>query len=58
MSEVAPSNEQSEGLQVPRAVKWGTLAVLGIICVGAAFLFISRGPAMLLDLGSAIAACF
>lgn len=43
---------------MPESVKWGLIGGVTVICAGAAYLMIARGPALLLDLGSAIAGCF
>lgn len=43
---------------MPQSVKWTIIGAVGAVCAGAAYLFVTRGPAMLLDLGSALAACF
>jgi len=43
---------------VPNYVKWGILAALAVVCAGAAYLMVLRGPALLLDLKGALVACF
>ena len=43
---------------MPRSVKWSLIAGLAILCAGAAYLMAARGPAILLDLGNALAGCF
>jgi len=39
-------------------VKWSLIAGIAILCAGAAYLMAVRGPAILLDLGEALAGCF
>lgn len=43
---------------MPQSVKWALFAGVSILCAGAAYLMISRGPALLLDLGNVFAGCF
>jgi hypothetical protein len=43
---------------MPQSVKWTLAAGVTILCAGAAYLTISRGPALLLDLGNMLAGCF
>jgi hypothetical protein len=43
---------------MPQTVKWSLIAAATIFCAGAAYLMVARGPALLLDLGNALAACF
>jgi hypothetical protein len=43
---------------MPRSAKVALIGTVGLLCGGAAYLMITRGPALLLDLGSALAACF
>lgn len=43
---------------MPQSVKWGVIAGIAALCLGAAYLLIERGPALLLDLGGALAGCF
>jgi hypothetical protein len=43
---------------MPQAVKWGLIGGIAILCAGAAYLLIARGPALLLDIGGALAGCF
>jgi hypothetical protein len=43
---------------MPRSAKWGFIGGIGLICAGAAYLMALRGPALLLDLGNAMAWCF
>jgi hypothetical protein len=39
-------------------VKWSLIGGIAILCAGAAYLMAVRGPAILLDLGNALAGCF
>ncbi len=43
---------------MPRSVKWGLIGGIAILCASAAYLMSTRGPALLLDLGTALAGCF
>ncbi|MGO9547201.1 MAG: hypothetical protein ACLPPF_20705 [Rhodomicrobium sp.] len=43
---------------MPQSVKWSVIAGIAILCIGAAYLMLARGPAVLLDLGGALAGCF
>jgi hypothetical protein len=43
---------------MPQSAKWTLLAGAAILCAGAAYLTVSRGPALLLDLGNMLAGCF
>lgn len=43
---------------MPLGVKWSLIAGLALLCGGAAYLMIARGPALLLDIGGALAGCF
>ncbi len=43
---------------MPRSVKWGLTGGIAILCAGAVYLMAVRGPAVLLDLGTALAGCF
>ncbi|MFZ1109568.1 MAG: hypothetical protein WAN43_14645 [Rhodomicrobium sp.] len=43
---------------MPLGVKWSLIAGLALLCGGAAYLMIARGPALLIDLGGALAGCF
>lgn len=43
---------------MPHTAKWTLIAGLAILCMGAAYLMFVRGPAILLDLGGALASCF
>jgi hypothetical protein len=39
-------------------VKWSLIGGLALVLGGAAYLMIARGPALLLDIGGALAGCF
>jgi hypothetical protein len=43
---------------VTQTAIWSLIAATAILCAGAAYLMIVRGPVLLLDLGNALAACF
>ncbi|MGO8955198.1 MAG: hypothetical protein ACLPWS_10365 [Rhodomicrobium sp.] len=43
---------------MPQSAKWTLIGGLAILCMGAAYLMAARGPAILLDLGGALAWCF
>jgi hypothetical protein len=43
---------------MPRGVKWSLIGGIALLCAGAAYLMSTRGPALLLDLGTALAGCF
>lgn len=43
---------------MPESLKWTVLGGIAILCAGAAYLTIWRGPALLLDLGNLLAGCF
>ena len=43
---------------MPRSVKWSLISGVAALCAGAAYLMAVRGPAVLLDLGNALAGCF
>jgi hypothetical protein len=43
---------------MPQRVKWSLGAGIAVLCAGAAYLMAVRGPAVLLDLGNALAGCF
>ncbi|MFZ0570216.1 MAG: hypothetical protein ACLPJW_20405 [Rhodomicrobium sp.] len=43
---------------MPQRVKWSLLGGIAIVCAGAAYLMVARGPVLLLDLGNALAGCF
>jgi hypothetical protein len=43
---------------MPQAVKWCVIGGVALLCAGASYLMIARGPALLLDLGGALAGCF
>jgi hypothetical protein len=55
---VLQSRARQEEAAVPQSVKWGLLAGIAALCLGAAYLLIERGPAMFLDLGGGLAGCF
>lgn len=39
-------------------LKWSLIAGVAALCASAAYLMALRGPALLLDLGGAVAGCF
>ena len=43
---------------MPESLKWSLTGGIAVLCLGAAYLMAARGPAMLLDLGGALAGCF
>jgi hypothetical protein len=43
---------------MPQAVKWSVIGGVVLLCAGASYLMIARGPALLLDIGGALAGCF
>ncbi len=43
---------------MPVSVKWSLIGGVALLCLGAAYLLIERGPAILLDLQGAVNACF
>ena len=43
---------------MPETLKWTLIGSLTLLCLGAAYLMATRGPAMLLDLGGALTGCF
>jgi hypothetical protein len=43
---------------MPSGLKFAVTAVIMLACGGAAYLMVERGPALMLDLTDAIAACF
>ena len=43
---------------MPESIKWSLMGGIAVLCLGAAYLLIARGPALLLDIGSALAGCF
>jgi len=43
---------------MPQALKWSFIAAVAVLLGGAAWLMLTRGPALLLDLGGAIVGCF
>jgi hypothetical protein len=50
----AASDDRSQ-TQTPRVVRIALIVGIGLICAGAAYLMLSRGNAMLLDLSTAAA---
>jgi hypothetical protein len=40
------------------SLKWSLIGGVAILCTGAAYLMVARGPALLLDLPGALAGCF
>jgi hypothetical protein len=43
---------------MPQVLKWSLMGCAAALCGGAAYLMAVRGPAIFLDLGSALAGCF
>ena len=43
---------------MPASLKWSLIGGIAALCIGAAYLMITRGPALLLDLGGALMGCF
>ncbi len=43
---------------MPSSLRWGLIAAVSALLVAATYLMISRGPALLVDLGSAVLGCF
>ncbi len=43
---------------MPETLKWTLIGGLTLLCLGAAYLMATRGPALLLDLGGALLGCF
>ncbi len=43
---------------MPASLKWSLIAAIGALCLGVSRLTISRGPALLLDIGGALLGCF
>ncbi len=43
---------------MPASLKWSLIASIAALCVGASYLMITRGPALLLDIGGALMGCF
>jgi hypothetical protein len=41
---------------MPASLKWSLIGGIGALCLGASYL--SRGPALLLDIGGALLGCF
>ena len=40
------------------SLKWSVAAGIALLCAGAVYLMVTRGPAILLDLSSAVSGCF
>jgi hypothetical protein len=43
---------------MPETLKWSLIGGIAAVCLGAAYLMAARGPALLLDIGGALAGCF
>jgi hypothetical protein len=43
---------------MPASVKWSLIGGLALLCGGASYLMATRGAALLLDIGGALAGCF
>jgi hypothetical protein len=43
---------------MPVPMKWILIGGVTLLCAGAAYLTVARGPALLLDLSSALYGCF
>ncbi len=43
---------------MPMSLKWSLIGAVAALCIGAAYLMVSRGPALLLDIGGALMGCF
>jgi hypothetical protein len=43
---------------MPASLKWSLIGGIGVLCLGASYLLITRGPALLLDIGGALLGCF
>lgn len=43
---------------MPQPLKWSLIGAIAILCFGAAYLMVARGPALILDLGNSLAGCF
>ncbi len=43
---------------MPESVKWSLIGGVAVLVAGAAYLMVARGPALLLDIGGALAGCF
>jgi hypothetical protein len=43
---------------MPVAIKFAMCTALAALIAGAAYLMVARGPAILIDLGGALAGCF
>jgi hypothetical protein len=43
---------------MPASLKWSVIGGIAALCIGAAWLMVMRGPALLLDIGGALMGCF
>jgi hypothetical protein len=43
---------------MPESLKWSVIGGVAVLCLGAAYLMVARGPALLLDIGGALLGCF
>jgi hypothetical protein len=43
---------------MPASLKWSLIGGIGVLCLGASYLLVTRGPALLLDIGGALLGCF
>jgi hypothetical protein len=43
---------------MPQSLKWSLIGGIAVLCIGASYLMVTRGPALLLDIGGALVGCF
>ena len=43
---------------MPESLKWSLIGGIAALCIGASYLIVTRGPALLLDIGGALMGCF
>jgi hypothetical protein len=43
---------------MPASLKWSLIGGIGVLSLGASYLLVTRGPALLLDIGGALLGCF
>jgi hypothetical protein len=43
---------------MPAGLKWSLIGAITALCIGASYLMVTRGPALLLDIGGGLAGCF
>ena len=43
---------------MPASLKWSLIGGIAALCIGASYLMVTRGPALLLDIGGALVGCF